>query len=64
MTIAAIKPKVLSPSEQLLRRLLDMSLQDDGREISDVIVIWSDNDGVQHMASAQNEAVLAEQKTQ
>jgi hypothetical protein len=56
--IKPISPKPLSPSERLLRELLAMSTRDDGHEISDVIVIWSDNDGFQHMRSANNERVI------
>lgn len=55
-TIAAVQPVRLTPSERLLREILSMSTADDGREISDVIVIWTDVHGRQHMRSSRNEA--------
>jgi hypothetical protein len=54
--IAAVPAVRLTPSERLLRELLAMSTADDGSEISDVIVIWTDVHGHQHMRSSRNEA--------
>ena len=55
-TIAAVQPVRLTPSERLLLELLAMSIADDESAISDVIVIWTDVRGRQHMRSSRNEA--------
>lgn len=53
--LARIKPVRLSPSERILRDVLDMSTKDDAGGISDVIVIWTDKNGRQHMRSVASE---------
>lgn len=55
MGLKAIEQAYLSPSERLLREILTLSCAEAGCEISDVIVIWTDAEGIQHMRSAANE---------
>ena len=54
-TLQTIEPTRLTPSERLLRDVLNASVAGDVG-ISDVIVIWTDEDGRQWMRSAVNEA--------
>ena len=55
MNIQAIKQIKLTPSERLLREMLAMSTSGEDAMISDLIVIWTDQDGRQHMRSTANE---------
>ena len=53
-SIRAITSVARTPSERLLADLLRASMEDPDGGLSDVIVIWTDQDGRQHMRSARN----------